>query len=122
MKIDRESIHQKFGGHCSYCGKEITLKQMQVDHFIPVFRGWENGVLEGFGLKRGDETIDNLFPSCARCNRWKSTWNIEQFRNEISLQIQRLNQRSNNYRMAKDFGLIEETNKSVLFFFETYTK
>ena len=122
MKIDRESIHQKFGGHCSYCGKEITLKQMQVDHFIPVFRGWENGVLEGFGLKRGDETIDNLFPSCARCNRWKSTWNIEQFRNEISLQIQRLNQRSTNYRIAKDFGLIEETNKSVLFFFETYTK
>lgn len=95
---------------------------MQIDHFNPIYRGWDNKILEGFNIERGSETQENLFPSCARCNRWKSTWSIEQFRKEISLQIERLNLRSNNYRMAKDFGLIEETNKNVVFFFETYNK
>ena len=122
MKIDRKAIHEKFGGHCSYCGKELHIEKMQVDHFVPLFRGWEDQILEGFGLERGKDVQENLFPSCARCNRWKSTWNIEQFRKEITLQIQRLNERSNNYRMAKDFGLVVETNKSVQFFFETYNK
>jgi 5-methylcytosine-specific restriction endonuclease McrA len=122
MKISREKIHQRFGGHCSYCGISLDLKKMQIDHFNPIFRGWDNKVLEGFGLERGEEKEENLFPSCARCNRWKSTWNIEQFRREIGLQIERLNKRSNNYRMAKDFGLIKETEKEVVFFFETYNK
>ncbi len=122
MKIDRKSIHEKFGGHCSYCGKVLQIEKMQVDHFVPVFRGWKNEVLEGFGMERGNDQEDNLFPSCARCNRWKSTWNIEQFRTEVSLQIQRLNERSNNYRMAKDFGLVIETQSDVKFFYETYNK
>lgn len=120
MKIDRSIVHQKFGGHCAYCGTEIDLKKMHIDHVIPVFRGWSEKVLEGFGLERGQETENNLYPSCARCNRWKSTWTLEQFRREIELQIERLNKRSNNYRMAKDFGLIQETNQKVVFFFETY--
>jgi 5-methylcytosine-specific restriction endonuclease McrA len=122
MKIDRINIHQKFGGHCSYCGAILELKKMQIDHFVPIYRGWENRILEGFGLERGQETEENLFPSCARCNRWKSTWNIEQFRKEIELQIERLNKRSNNYRMAKDFGLIKEAKQKVIFFFEKYKK
>ncbi len=95
---------------------------MQVDHVVPIYRGWEDKVLEKFGLERGKETEENLFPSCARCNRWKSTWSLEKFREEIQIQVERLNKRSNNYRMAKDFGLIEETGNKVVFFFETYKK
>jgi len=34
-KINRELVHSKFGGRCAYCGVEITIKQMQVDHIVP---------------------------------------------------------------------------------------
>jgi 5-methylcytosine-specific restriction endonuclease McrA len=122
MNAKRERIYGKFGGHCAYCGKHISPRQMQIDHFVPIFRGWDEKVLEGFGLERGNSQEENLYPSCARCNRWKSTWTIEQFRREIFLQIERLNKRSNNYNMAKDFGLLEETNKEVVFFFEKFIK
>jgi len=121
-KVDRKAIHQKFGGHCSYCGREIEFNKMQVDHLVPIYRGWENKTLEGFGLERGEETEENLYPSCARCNRWKSTWSLEDFRKEISMQIERLNKYNNNYRMAKDFELITETKAQVVFYFEKYKK
>lgn len=35
MKVNREQIFLKCNGHCAYCGKEITLKEMQIDHIIP---------------------------------------------------------------------------------------
>ncbi len=35
MKIDRQQVYDKCDGHCAYCGVEITLKQMQVDHIQP---------------------------------------------------------------------------------------
>jgi 5-methylcytosine-specific restriction endonuclease McrA len=38
MKINREEVYNKCSGHCAYCGKEITIKQMQVDHIKPLYR------------------------------------------------------------------------------------
>ena len=105
-KKNRELIHKKYNGHCAYCGKEISYKQMQVDHIHPVYN-------------EGTDDIENLNPSCARCNKWKSTFTIEQFRHEIQEQVNRLNLRSSNYRMAKDFNLIQENNMQVKFYFET---
>ena len=35
-KIDREEVYNKCDGHCAYCGNEITIKQMQIDHIEPV--------------------------------------------------------------------------------------
>ena len=32
MKINREEVYNKCGGHCAYCGNDITIKQMQIDH------------------------------------------------------------------------------------------
>lgn len=115
----RNTIHEKFDGRCAYCGKDITLKQMQVDHIVPLFRNDTNEALERMGIIRGTNTIDNLNPACARCNRYKSTMTIENFRKQISLQVERLEKRSWNYRMAKDFNLITETNNDVKFYFET---
>ena len=118
MKINRQEVHDKYDGHCAYCGKEITLKQMQVDHKEPIFRNSTDKELIWYKRDRGTHDMDNLMPSCARCNRWKSTYTIEQFRNEIQLQIQRLNSYNNNYRMAKDYNLIQETNEPVVFYYE----
>lgn len=35
-KQERQRIYAKTDGHCAYCGREITLQQMQVDHVIPM--------------------------------------------------------------------------------------
>lgn len=118
MAINRQEVYNKFNGHCAYCGMEITIKQMQVDHKEPLFRNYTEKELKWYKRERGTDDMDNLMPSCARCNRWKSTFTIEQFRNEIQLQIKRLNGYNNNYRMAKDYKLIQETNQPVIFHFE----
>ena len=118
MKINRQEVYNKCDGHCAYCGKDITLKQMQVDHKEPLFRNSTNEELQWYKRTRGTDEMDNLLPSCARCNRWKSTYTIEEFRKEISLQIQRLNNYSSNYRMVKDYNLIQETNNTVVFYYE----
>lgn len=117
-KINREEVYNKCEGHCGYCGKEITIKQMQVDHIKPLYRNDKVTTLEVWGVERGSDNFDNLMPSCARCNRWKSTFSLEMFRKEIERQIERLNKYNNNYRMAKDFGLIQETIIPIVFYFE----
>jgi 5-methylcytosine-specific restriction endonuclease McrA len=117
-KINRQEVYDKCDGHCAYCGKEITFKQMQVDHIKPLYRNDNVTTLESWGVERGTDDMDNLLPSCARCNRWKSTFSLEMFRKEIELQIERLNNYNNNYRMAKDYGLISENNNKVIFYFE----
>ena len=117
-KINREEVYNKSEGHCGYCGKEITIKQMQVDHIKPLYRNAKVTNLEVLGVERGSNNFDNLMPSCARCHRWKSTFSLEMFRKEIERQIERLNKYNNNYRMAKDFGLIQETIIPIVFYFE----
>lgn len=118
-KEERQHIHDKYGGNCAYCG-ETLKKSWHVDH-MEAF--WHNGSVEDcerWGVKKGSDSIENKNPSCPRCNRWKSTFTIEQFREQISLQCDRLRRDSSNYRMALDYGLVEETKKPVIFFFETY--
>ena len=38
-KEDRIKVWEKYGHHCAYCGREIKLEDMQIDHFIPKNRG-----------------------------------------------------------------------------------
>jgi 5-methylcytosine-specific restriction endonuclease McrA len=118
-KSNRKIVHDKYDGHCAYCGDEIPLKKMQIDHIEPLYRNDTDYQLDRMGIKRGDDTIENYNPSCKRCNLWKSTFTVEGFREQIQLQTERLNNYSSNYRMAKSYGLIEEINRTVKFYFET---
>jgi 5-methylcytosine-specific restriction endonuclease McrA len=122
----REIVYSKFRGHCAYCGCEIKIKDMQVDHVIPRlnFQRWVIGninIPEFLSHLEPQDCnhIDNLFPSCRVCNGWKLTYHIELFRCEIQDQVKRLNERHANYRMAKKYGLLKETEKKVQFYFET---
>lgn len=117
-KIDREEVYNKCGGHCAYCGNEITIKQMQIDHIEPLFRNHTDRQLEHYKRERGTNEIDNLHPSCGRCNRWKSTFTLEQFRKVVKTSIDRLERDTPNYNLAKDFGLITENKVEVVFYFE----
>ena len=66
----REQVYAKCNGHCAYCGCELDIKDMQVDHVFPKF-----------GIERdGIDDIDNLMPSCRQCNFYKSANSLEGFR------------------------------------------
>lgn len=114
-KKERQLVFNKFGGKCAYCGCELQ-KGWHVDHLEPIYRN-----LRKPGCMRPEnENKDNLMPSCASCNNYKSTFGLELFRKEIGLLPQRLNKTFTQYKIAKRFGLIEETGIGVEFYFETF--
>lgn len=109
----RKQIREKTGGRCAYCGKQLPEKGWHVDHVQPVFRGWEKPP-----QRAGDDSLENLLPACRRCNRWKATMTLEQFRGEIEKQVDRLRRDSSQFRLAEDFGLIAKDSSPVWFYFE----
>lgn len=121
----RIRIYNKFNGHCAYCGEKIQLKQMQIDHIIPQ-RNFEKCIKNNFRVPKFLSHLtlqdlnhkDNLLPSCMVCNNWKSSHDLELFRSELSEQIDRLNKRSSNYRIAKKYHQIIECIKPIVFYFE----
>lgn len=66
------------------------------------------------------DTIENLYPACAPCNLFKTSYSLEMFRKQISLQVERGRKSSVNFRTAERFGLIVPVNIPVVFYFETY--
>ncbi len=120
MKINRVDVYNKCSGHCAYCGKDITIKEMQVDHVKPLYRNDDVKTLTVLGVERGDDSFENLLPSCARCNKWKSTFSLENFRNVVQTSIDRLGRDTPNFRLARDYGLLNITENKVIFYFEKH--
>ena len=111
MKINRQSVLDKYNSRCAYCGCDINLKSMQVDHFIP----------QRDNLKYTKEQIhsfDNLMPSCRSCNNYKSDNSLEIFRYGIQEQINRLRRAKPTFRLAERYGLIACVPKEIVFHFE----
>jgi len=115
-KETRKFIHEKYNGHCAYCGIKMTIKEMQVDHLVSQFH-FKFKMAEKYTDKELND-IENLMPSCRVCNKWKSCHSVEHFRFEIQEQLKRLNEYSSNFRLAKKYGLVEEKPQSILFYFE----
>ena len=67
-----------------------------------------------------NDTIENMMPSCPSCNINKHSMNIEEFRAFIGRFVTSLNRDSTQYRIAKKYGLIQETGKQVYFYFERF--
>jgi len=125
IKPDRQTIYDKFHGHCAYCGDPIHITKMQVDHIIckanfemTIQTGWKIPVFLRHLTIDDLNHIDNLFPSCGFCNNWKNGFDIETFREELGEQINRLKKQSANYRMAKRYGQVMEMIKPIVFYFE----
>ncbi|ECA9146209.1 HNH endonuclease [Salmonella enterica subsp. enterica serovar Montevideo] len=127
----RERLRMKFGGRCAYCGCVLPEKGWHADHVQAVLRkselcmkAAEKGI---FRLKTTGEVFrpeadcpENIFPSCAPCNLLKTTYSLEMFRKQVSLQVERGRRSSVNFRTAERFGLISVVNKPVVFWFEQY--
>ena len=102
----REQVYLKYSKRCAYCGEFISIKQMQVDHFAPVY-------LFGDNIK-----FENLMPACRSCNLYKSTLTIEKFREQLSQIPFRLSRDVTIYNIAKRFNLIKENYEPIEFYFE----
>lgn len=62
---------------------------------------------------------NNQNPACASCNINKRDQSVEQFREFIKGFMKHLNNISTQYKIAKRYGLITETNIEVKFYFES---
>lgn len=130
-KAKRAELRMKFGGRCAYCGCELPEKGWHADHVVAVLRkseqcmkSAEKGIFKlkatGEYYRPESERLDNLFPACAPCNLMKSSYSLEMFRKQVSLQVERCRKSSMNFRTAERFGLIETVEKPVVFWFERY--
>ena len=109
MKIDRAKIWAKYGGRCAYCGCEISIKDMQVDHIKP---------------KRscGTDDIDNLYPSCRLCNHYKRANKLEVFRSwQLGGLVDRL-RKIYIFRVAERYGRVSVNDFTNKFYFERFQK
>ncbi len=124
--MNRNEIWLKYDKHCAYCGHEIEFKAMQVDHIM----GKENFkfyISNNYQIPEFLKHLtiddlnhnDNLNPSCRKCNNYKSDFDLEGFRRELSLQLERLHKISTLYGRALRYGQIKETPSPIIFYFET---
>ena len=111
-KKQRLQVYNKYKGHCAYCGREITYKEMQVDHIQPKY-------IFGSKLPKEElESISNYNPSCRMCNYRKGTLSINEFREEIRLQAERAMNTFQN-KMSMAYGLLDyHPEKKIKFYFE----
>jgi 5-methylcytosine-specific restriction endonuclease McrA len=114
----RMQVWHKCNGRCAYCGKPLALKQMQADHLQPCYWTVSDEDLIAQGRIRGADVYENLMPSCRRCNKWKDNYTIDEFRNEITLQLPRLKENVNAFRLVLDYGIIVEQEWDQKFYFE----
>lgn len=113
-KKTREIVHSKYDGHCAYCGSEITLRKMEIDHIIPKYH-----IEEGYAKVDYDkDDIINLNPACKSCNRYKDTFTIEKFREQIQSIPEKLSKYRWIFRIALVYDIITIRDKKVTFYFE----
>lgn len=89
-----------------------------MDHFLPVVRHLNTGEF----IYKERDCEENLVPSCASCNRDKSSMPLESWRRIIKGHIVSLNRDSTQYKIAKRYGLISEPDIEVKFWFEKQDK
>jgi hypothetical protein len=73
-RASKRKILAKTNGHCIYCGVRLdSSNNFSVDHVVPRFNG-------------GDNSIENLVPSCRSCNSAKRTRDLDEFRSYRAMQ------------------------------------
>ena len=104
----RAQVYEMYEGHCAYCGKEIDISEMQVDHVQAVYLG-------------GKDEMANYRPACRQCNFYKSTMSTEGLREQLALIPGRL-EKLLTFRLALAHGLVRIMGKPIKFYFEEHTQ
>jgi hypothetical protein len=108
-KINRTEVHAKYGGRCAYCGKEISMKEMQVDHIQP------KRIMYADPLR--DDPV-NLNPSCKRCNHYKRALPLEDFRRFWLGGLKERLAKLYTVKVAIDYGIVTLQEWDRKFYFE----
>ena len=111
-KNNRKQVYDKYNGHCAYCGKEISIKEMQVDHYYPISAPAIGRVK---GIKTDD--VENKMPSCGRCNHYKRALQPESFRFMMKTIHERL-MKIYIVKVAVDFGIVKIQPFDGKFYYE----
>ena len=119
----RQQIWNKSGGKCWYCGCGLPEKGWHVDHLEPIRRNcWEDGKGVVSSLHPERDIEENKVPCCASCNIQKGSLPLEQFRDKIAHFVYSLNHYHTQYAVAKRYGLVQDTEIPVVFWFEKQMK
>lgn len=122
-KQQRQQLHAKYNGKCAYCGDPLP-DRWAADHIEPIQRNYyyckerKRHVQDGTCINPDLDTFDNLAPSCPSCNTIKGSSTLEGFRRTIRGFTKSLNRDSTQYKFAKRYGLVQEVEKDVVFYFE----
>jgi hypothetical protein len=121
-KTQREQLRMKFGGKCAYCGCDLP-ERWHADHVEAVQRKLDYVRGKGFVAtsemyRPQNDRIENMMPSCPPCNISKHSMSLESWRGWLAGHVNSLNAFHPIYRLAKAYGLIQETGNPVVFYFE----
>jgi len=112
-KAERQKVYEKYDGHCAYCGCEIEIRNMQIDHLIPMM------FYEAYQTLGQDlNDFENLMPSCRSCNNYKHSLTLEKFREAVERWPEVLQRDNKTYRNAVRFGVVIPNPKKIEFYFE----
>ncbi len=101
----REQVYQKYNGRCAYCGHEIAIKDMQVDHIIPKRLG-------------GSDSIENYNPSCRTCNHYKRATRLEAWREYFLGELISRIRKIYIVKVAERYGMVTFNEWDKKFYFE----
>lgn len=104
-KRTREQVYQKYGGRCAYCGHEIAMKDMQVDHIIPQRLG-------------GASSLENYNPSCRVCNHYKRATRLEAWRTIFLGGLIKRIRKIYIVKVAEQYGMVTFHEWDNKFYFE----
>ena len=121
-KVQRATLHDRYAGHCAYCGCELG-QRWHADHFEHVERKMkrlpDGRLVCTAEVQRPErDTIENLMPACAPCNIDKHNLTLDSWRQKLQNAAEVLRRNQPTYRHAVRFGLVQETGARVIFHFE----
>lgn len=101
----KEFLYYFYLKRCVYCGREITFKEMEIDHVYP--RNIHN-IEEQDVNYRAISNNDNYVIACPDCNRLKSNRTADEFLQYVREDLLNDLHKNIKYRVALQMGIISE--------------
>lgn len=118
---EREFIYSKHKGRCAFCGTGLEDK-WHISPIIPT----ETVITETGNLKKINNEVENKLPSCVACNlsriqlsHGEKTMTLDKFKASLLFSFETMLKENPDYKKAIRYGLITETKKKIIFYFES---